>query len=242
MNQSTEELRMLLEHITNKRARIVIEHILEHGFITTEQLEKLYGYNHPPRAARDVREAGIPLETFRVKNNTGRTIAAYRFGDLSTIRKDRLLGRRAFPKRFKDSLYVQSDGKCAICSGSFEQRYPQVDHRVPYEVGGDVHDDLDSQDFMLICGSCNRAKSWSCEHCLNWQSGKSLQICLKCYWATPEDYVHVALKEVRRMDILWADDEILLYEALKVLAAKDHLSLPEYVKKVIAKHFADIET
>jgi len=44
------------------------------------------------------------------------------------------------------------------------------------------------------------------------------------------------------MDILWADDEILLYEALKVLAAKDHLSLPEYVKKVIAKHFADIET
>lgn len=31
---------MLLEHITNKRARIVIEHILEHGFITTEQLEK----------------------------------------------------------------------------------------------------------------------------------------------------------------------------------------------------------
>ena len=46
----------LAESITNKRAKIVIDHILKHGFITTEDLEKTYGYNHPPRAARDVRE------------------------------------------------------------------------------------------------------------------------------------------------------------------------------------------
>jgi hypothetical protein len=44
----------------------VIDHILQYGFITTEDLENTYGYNHPPRAARDVREAGIPLETFKV--------------------------------------------------------------------------------------------------------------------------------------------------------------------------------
>ena len=54
--------------ITNKRAKIVIEHIMKYGFITTEDLETTYGYNHPPRAARDVREAGIPLETFTVKS------------------------------------------------------------------------------------------------------------------------------------------------------------------------------
>jgi hypothetical protein len=68
----------LIERISNKRARIVIDHIMEHGFITTEDLEKKYGYNHPPRAARDVREAGIPLETYRIKSNDGmRNIAAY---------------------------------------------------------------------------------------------------------------------------------------------------------------------
>lgn len=39
-----------------KRPRTVIEHILEHGYITTEELRTRYGYNHPPRAARDVRE------------------------------------------------------------------------------------------------------------------------------------------------------------------------------------------
>jgi hypothetical protein len=60
--------------ITNKRARIVIEHIMKHGFITTENLETTYGYNHPPRAARDVRESGIPLDTFKVKSKEGKSI------------------------------------------------------------------------------------------------------------------------------------------------------------------------
>jgi hypothetical protein len=57
----------------------VIDHILQYGFIATEDLENTYGYNHPPRAARDVREAGIPLETFKVKSKEGKSIAAYRF-------------------------------------------------------------------------------------------------------------------------------------------------------------------
>lgn len=56
---------------------MVIDHIIAHGFITTEDLQK-YGYNHPPRAARDVREAGIPLETFFVESSDGQRIAAYR--------------------------------------------------------------------------------------------------------------------------------------------------------------------
>jgi hypothetical protein len=95
---SHKKIRRLLAAITNKRARIVIEHILEHGFITTEDLEKKYGYNHPPRAARDVREAGIPLETYRVQSSDGRSIAAYKFGNPSDIRQQRLQGRITFPK------------------------------------------------------------------------------------------------------------------------------------------------
>jgi hypothetical protein len=62
----------LLHSITNRRAGVVIDHILKRGFITTAELEKKYGYHHPLRAARDVREAGIPLETFRVKDKTGK--------------------------------------------------------------------------------------------------------------------------------------------------------------------------
>ena len=32
-----------------KRAKTVIDHILKHGHITTEELKNLYGYDHPPR-------------------------------------------------------------------------------------------------------------------------------------------------------------------------------------------------
>jgi hypothetical protein len=109
--EDQNRIRNLIPSIKNKRARVVIEHILQHGYITTEQLEKDYGCNHPPRAARDVREVGIPLETFRVKSSDGRSIAAYRFGDLNKIRKGRLHGRIAFPKQFKKQLYELAHGK-----------------------------------------------------------------------------------------------------------------------------------
>ena len=229
-------IRQLLESISNKRARIVIQHILEHGHITTEELEKTYGYSHPPRAARDVREAGIPLETYRVKSSDGRSIAAYRFGDLSKMRKGRLQGRKAFPKKLKTELYELSDGRCAICSGDFQSRYLQIDHCVPYEVTGDDSSEWNIADFMLLCGSCNRAKSWSCEHCENWQNEKPSSVCLTCYWANPENYAHIALREIRRIDVIWDEDEIQTYERLKKEAKTNKYPVPDYVKRILRKH------
>jgi len=226
----------LIKSVTGKRARIVVDHILKHGFITTEELEKTYGYSHPPRAARDVREQGIPLETFRVKSSDGRSIAAYRFGDSSQIREGRLGGRKVFPKEFKGNLYEESSGRCAICAGKFEERYLQVDHRIPYEVAGDESPlERDAQDYMLLCASCNRAKSWSCEHCPNWVA-KSPNVCTRCYWAFPQGHSHIALREVRRTDILWDEDEIQVYEQLKRAAQESEFPIPEYVKKVIKNH------
>ena len=48
----------VLNAVTNKRARFVIDTILEKGYCSTEDL-KNGGYEHAPRAARDVRELGI---------------------------------------------------------------------------------------------------------------------------------------------------------------------------------------
>jgi len=83
----------LCKTVTAKRPKTVIDHILKHGHITTEELKEKYGYNHPPRAVRDAREHGIPLETFRVTGSDGRKIAAYRFGDVSKKRFRKLSGR-----------------------------------------------------------------------------------------------------------------------------------------------------
>jgi hypothetical protein len=226
--------------ISNKRAKIVIEHIMKHGFITTEDLETTYGYNHPPRAARDVREAGIPLETFKVKSKDGKSIAAYRFGDLTQIQKNRVEGRIAFSKDFKKQLYEQFKGHCSICNAVFEDRYLQIDHRIPYQVGGDINIVRKISDFMLVCSSCNRAKSWSCEHCSNWNESKISKACLSCYWGTPEKYTHIAGKEIRRMDLQWIGEEIKYYDAIKLIAEKNNVELPEFVKEIIAERTKSI--
>lgn len=228
-----------LRAITSKRPKTVIEHILAHGFITTEDLKTRYGYNHPPRAARDVREQGVPLETFSVTGTDGRNIAAYRFGDLTQIVASRLGGRRTFPKPFKDLLVQTYGSRCAICNTPYEERYLQIDHRVPYGVVGDTRDALLIDDYMLLCGSCNRAKSWSCEHCDNWLKIKNPDICHTCYWASPQSYKHIALREVRRLDVVWTEDETVIFEKLKRRADVGNEPLPDYVKAIVKDYLQE---
>jgi len=108
--------------VTAKRPKTVIDHILQHGFITTEELKEQYGYNHPPRAVRDVRENGIPIDK---------------------------------------------------------------------------------------------------------------QVCISCYWAYPEDYTHIAMRQIRRVDLLWEGEEIAVYEKLKAQAINLDQEIPSFVKRII---------
>jgi hypothetical protein len=219
--------------VTAKRAKTVIDHILEHGQITTEELKNLYGYDHPPRAARDVREQGIPLETFRLASSHGRKIGAYRFADPSTIRKGTLAGRKVFSKGFKTALLERSGSKCGVCLTVYESRYLQVDHRVPYEVGGEGMGESNPEEFQLICGSCNRAKSWSCEHCTNWTEKHESRICKTCYWARPESYKHIGMRPIRRLELVWMMQEIVDFERLSKAAQKQRQPLPEFIKAIL---------
>ena len=223
--------------VTAKRPRTVIDHILVHGFITTEELKEKYGYNHPPRAARDVREQGIPLETFRVIGTDGRKIGAYRFGDPARARFSKLSGRTAFAKQLKSQLVERDGSRCAIYLEEFDSQDLQIDHRIPFEVAGDSPATADDpSSYMLLSGSANRAKSWSCEHCVNWQELKDPDVCRRCYWAFPEDYDHVAMRQARRTDILWIGDEISVYERLKKRTLELQRDIPGYIKEIIERH------
>ncbi|MDY0096184.1 MAG: HNH endonuclease, partial [Candidatus Vecturithrix sp.] len=208
--QLPDEFIAFCQSITAKHPKAVIDHILQHGFVTTEELKEQYGYNHPPRAARDVREHGIPLETFRVTGRDGRKIAAYRFGDPKKLRFRKLSGRTGLSKALKDQLIQQYGCQCFIYLEEMDERELQIDHRIPYEVGGEP--ELLPEHFMLLSGSANRAKSWSCEHCENWNLLKDRKSCVSCYWAYPENYSHIAMKPIRRIDLLWQGDEIAAYE------------------------------
>jgi hypothetical protein len=232
MDYSPEFLEKL-KSVTGKRPRTVIDHILQHGFITTEELKNKYGYNHPPRAVRDVREQDIPLETFRVEGSDGRKIAAYRFGDYKQENVKKTSGRTALSKKLKDELISRHGCKCFIYNEYFNERELQIDHRVPYEVSGDDGFERDIEEYMLLSPSANRAKSWSCEHCENWLGRKDASICQKCYWAYPENYTHVAMVECRRADIIWVGEEIPLYESLKEHAKYVDKDIQQIIKEIL---------
>lgn len=220
--------------VTARRPRTVINHILEHGFITTEELSERYGYDHPPRAVRDVRENGIPLETFKaISGKTGRQIAAYRFADPSQIVAGRVGGRKAFSKQFKEQLIAHYGARSMMTNEPLEARYLQIDHRIPYQIAGnDIGEGIEH--YMLLDASAQRAKSWSCENCENFRTIKDFSICGGCFWAFPENYSHVAMRQERRLDVVWSGAEVASFDALTAQAGKRRLSLQELVKQAIA--------
>jgi hypothetical protein len=229
-----EDFIKLCLSVTAKRPKTVIDHILKHGQITTEELKNIYGYSHPPRAARDVREHGIPLETVSAIGADGRKIAAYRFADPATLKMRRFDGRTGLSKHIKEALIAKYGCQCFIYLEEISEAALQIDHRVPYEVGGES-EAMSPEDFMLLCGSANRAKSWSCEHCENWMNLKKREVCLTCYWAYPENHTHVAMRQLRRIDLLWQGAETEQYDKLKADAAEAGIPIPDFVKEVLRK-------
>lgn len=227
-----DALRKLIDAVKAKRPRTVLDHILEYGQITTEELRDLYGYNHPPRAARDVKDCGIPLEMTRVVGKDGRKIAVYRLGKLSAGDKVKS-GRKPISKALKSALVARDGERCAFCGGRFPSRALQVDHRVPYEIAGESLGD-DPSVFLLACGSCNRAKSWSCEECPNWIK-KDSATCQACLWASPSSHTHVATSNMRRLDISWVGEETAIYEGLAANAGRAGEDIRELVKQIIER-------
>lgn len=232
MKEYPKEFMDLLNSVTAKRPKTVIEHILKHGYITTEELTNLYGYNHPPRAVRDVREHGIPIETYRIKDKEGRSIAAYKFGNPDGITKNRTAkssGRTVLSKALKQALIEKYGAKCFVYLERMDENILQIDHRVPYEIGGET-DEKNIDAFMLLSPSANRAKSWTCEHCPNWEI-KDSAYCVRCFWAHPENYTHIAGREERVISIIFTGNEIEDYN--KLIALVGEKQAQDYIKTLI---------
>ncbi len=219
----------LLERIaavTNKRARFVLESIVKKGVVTTEEINQA-GYEHPPRAARDVRELGFSLKTIKVKHTNGRSIAAYAFGE-GEMQAGKA-GRRMLPKKERDAIIHSAGDKCQICG---DEHNLQVDHRIPYEVAGEPGSEL-KEPYQVLCGSCNRKKSWDCEHCQNWLKLKKSNVCRSCYWADPDSYSHVAMLPQRRADLVWIGNEVSDFDRLKQDAQRHRRSVPDQIKRIL---------
>lgn len=231
----TPELQELIDKVDAKRARVVIDHIVKHGKISTEELKEIYGYNHPPRAARDVREWGVPLKTIKVRASDGRPIGAYVFDDPAKIRGGRIGGRKAFSKQFKADLIRLLGQRDTVTGQPVAQRYLQIDHRIPYEVAGDGANHNSLEEHMLLDASSQRAKSFSCENCRNMMELRDVQTCATCYWAYPESYTHVAMEDVRRADLEWRGDEAEVYQAFASKSKASGRTINAELKKALAE-------
>ena len=106
----------------------------------------------------------------------------------------------------------------------------QADHRIPYEIAGEQADQGNIEAYMLLSPSANRAKSWTCENCENWTK-KDPAFCVTCYWASPEDYEHIAGNQERVILVVFTGDEIENYNRLIEISGTDEAQ--KTIKKLI---------
>ncbi|MFD0317295.1 HNH endonuclease [Streptomyces flavalbus] len=208
----------------SRRAQRALEHILEHGSVTTAELNDM-GYDHPPRAIGDIKDAGVTVVKEMVTVD-GRRMARYALQD--QVNSDASgVGRKTLSKRFREDLYALHDHKCAVCGGSYTSRELQADHRIPFRIAGDSRELL-LDEFMPLCASCNRAKSWTCENCPNWEP-RDKQTCASCLWSSPNTYDHIAGKPERRMAITFQGDHVHLYDQASAAAATAGVPVEEWL-------------
>jgi hypothetical protein len=231
----TNEIKKILDAVTNKRARFIIDTILMKGYCSTEDL-KFAGYEHAPRAARDVRELGIPLVTFRVKDQNGKSIAAYKFGDWDNEKNlyllDKTKGRTQLTQNLKRKLLDRFGNICHLYGVEYPADLLQPDHRIPYEIAGDPEDINNLDYFMLLSPSANRAKSWACEHCSNWTK-RDIDFCRTCYYAFPELYTHIAGKKERKIDLVFNEADIEIGEAIIEQAHMENVTTQDFIKRIV---------
>lgn len=89
---------------------------------------------------------------------------------------------------------------------------------------------------MLVCRQCNRIKSWSCEHCNNWLKKHDPSVCLGCYWASPENFKHVAMQDIRQLDVTWVGDEVVSFDSMAKAAQSAGMTPAEFAKSLIEKN------
>lgn len=217
-----------------KRPRTVLELILEKGEVSTYELGEL-GYDQPPRAAQDLKEHGVRLKTkFGKHPETNARMAIYMLAEVDDEVNGSFTGRVAFPKKFREEVLAFFKNRCNICNMEYNARSLQLDHRVPYLLGGEA-DKFRLQDFQALCNSHQRAKSWECEHCGN-RTLANAEVCAKCYWSIPDGpYQHVAMRDERRLDLTFVDAEVKDYQRLEATAKKESKAITTVAKAAIKK-------
>jgi len=72
---------------------------------------------------------------------------------------------------------------------------------------------------------------------VNWLEKKDPAICATCYWASPDDYNHVAMRQMRRLDVVWEGQEVAEFDVMADTAKEQEVALPDFVKRALRRAF-----
>lgn len=224
----SDELRARIDAVTSPRARFVLNYIVDHGYVTADDIQDA-GYREHRRAVMDCRDLGFTIKNSRVRSPQGGTVGAWTL-DLDAELGAGRAGRRQYPRTFRLRLLERATGRCEMCGAPEADRNLQIDHRVPFEIDPGSGE-LDPGEYQMLCGSCNRTKSWTCEtECPNWQA-RELGVCRTCMWAEPNDYQHVATIPRRQVTITWVGEDVTAFDELRAAANAAGMDLPSFVRR-----------
>ena len=60
-------------------------------------------------------------------------------------------------------------------------------------------------------------------------------MCESCYWASPDQYSHIALSEARRLVVVWEGSDVEMYDLLLVAADVAGIDPTEFAKLSIKR-------
>src|SRR5699024_710289 len=101
-------------------------------------------------------------------------------------------------RNLKEKIAEENGYCCEIDQTSFELRYLQIDHRMPYEVSGDPEELI----WKIICHFVLHTTElgYVVVNIPIIGSIKDPNICKTCYWASPSNYSHIAMEGVKRVE------------------------------------------
>lgn len=221
-----------------KRAKALAELLIEKGKVSTKEIREMLNEEHPPSAARDLKDLGIPIKMTWGSSN-GRRYGIYEFDNPDLLENNILRGRQYFPKSLKSNLIKRDGERCNISNINFKSQYLQIDHRIPYRLAGENGLPKDHpEDFQLLSAASQKQKSKICEgECQNFKSVKNPEICKDCYWAYPEDYNHIATQQIRVLNVGFLDKDVELFERIKSASLQSGLSMDQLIIDLIKQNF-----
>jgi len=169
----------------NARTTVPRNRILEFGYVTAKKIHPL-----DPRGIRCLSDLGLPLKKEWVIED-GRRCVAYTFEPERFIKQRR---HRVATVKIRNALAKLRNYTCEICKNVYPLSFLECDHRITYAISGDENiEALGLEAFQLLCLSCNRRKLIECRRCPNTLPEK----CGRCFWASPDDYDHIATVPVK---------------------------------------------